>query len=118
MTEQAITDCEATVDQGLRLVGRALQAALAARPVDADTVMAMDRLRSRYIFHSLELRRAEIIKIDGSPAMQQAVASISSAVKDFDSIHQHCQANTDWIGKASKALDHLMNAVNRLKTFS
>lgn len=115
MTEQVIMNTEATVDQGLNVVGAAVQAALAAKPVDAATVMALDSLRSRYIFDRLQLIRAEIIKIDNSTAMQQAIVSLKSAAKDLDDIHHNCQANTNWINKASKALGSVMDAVDTLK---
>lgn len=115
MTEQVILNTEATVDRGLNVVGKALQAALAAKPVNAATVMALDSLRSRYIFDRLQLIRAEIIKTDNSTAMQQAIASLRSAAKDLDDIHNNCQASTNWINKASKALDSAMDAVNTLK---
>ena len=118
MTEQVIIDSEATVDQGLTVLAGGLEAALAAEPVDAAAVMAMDRLRSRYTFQRLQLRRAEIIKIDESPAMQQAVASVASAAMELDDIHKNCQASIDWINKAAKGLDDLMAAVTTLKALS
>ena len=59
---------------------------MAADPVNTATVMALDSLRSRYVFDRMQLTRAEIIQIDSSPAMKQAVQSMASARQNLDAI--------------------------------
>lgn len=115
MSDEALTNTEATIERGLEVVGQALQAALAAKPVDATTVRALDALRSRYVFNLLQLKRDEIARIDASPRMHQALAELASAAQDLDGIHQKCRASTQWIHDASRGLDRLMDASTRLK---
>lgn len=115
MAENAITDAETTVDQGLAAVGKELENAIAANPVNTAAVMALDSLRTRYVFDRMQLTRAEIIVIDDSPAMMQAVQAMTSARQNLDTIQQQCTATTDWINSAATKLDGLMDAVNKLK---
>ena len=102
------------LDGGLDAVDAALQAAFAAAEPDNALIMALNSLRSRYVFDRMRVTRAQIVADDAAPETAQILTDLSSACGKLEEIQTGNAATTDWVNKASSAVDTAFGIFSKL----
>ena len=116
MAAQIITDTQAIVDSGLATASAQLAAAIKVTPLDIALVNKVQALRDRYVFEKMQLVRLEILKVDNSQPVQQAVQSLTTANNALSTIQKAAAATTQWASQAATALTTVASAVTNLES--
>jgi len=83
--------------------------------LDTYLINRLQALRDHYTLEKMQLVRAEILQVDDSAAVLQAVQSLTTANGSLVAIQKGAAATTQWVNEASTALTTVASAVTNLE---
>ena len=94
-----------TLGNGLTAIDTQLQAQFDSGSPDQALVMALNSLRSRYVFDQMRVTRAQITALDIDPATQAILGQLDAACTNLGAIQTASAGTNDWINEASSSVD-------------
>jgi hypothetical protein len=102
------------LDAGLTAVDETLQSEFDSDNPDQALILALNSLRSRYVFDKMRVTRAQITAIDDAPDTIAILSDLGDACDSLEGIQKTNTATTDWINKAANAVDTVFGIFSKL----